>query len=254
MPGIVTSDTSVFGYLLPEHMASILVGMYSQFLQADPSALVVPLHTRSKCLESALHNVRTGLVPGMLVDSALYEDISDLVDSVSRPSFVAGLIDTVYLDTANNRLVGDCIAVRAFNLATDYMDSIQDPTVFFYGGGWETLVGMTALSGIASLMVVHAEPDERLDSIPTGCFVEYADSPPDDLTIFDLVVNPPEGFKPADGQHVLSLTPSMSSVQWNLPTFEAYRLAYAVGKFRGIPDKICTQSAMTYMDSYFKNV
>lgn len=243
---MITSDTSVFGYLMPAGTSTKLVNLYSRFIDADPSATVVPLATRKECLESAVHNVRTGLIQGMLVDKALYSDISSLVDAVTKEAIVSGVIDTIFADPHTGALVGDCVAVKAITAMTSYIETIKDPLVMLYCDCWETRVVMTALSGRVTMMEVVADPSEAMDSIPTGCVVEYTGNEPSDSEPFDLVVNPPEPFEPAENQHKLAFTVDQPPLSGQAVTFEALRLAYSIGKFRSLSEQICLEAAKTY--------
>ena len=237
---MVTADTSVFGYLMPNWSKSRLVNLYSRFIAADPSAMVVPLVARMECLESAIHNVRTGLIQGMLVDSSLYSIVSNLVDALTTEASVSGVIDTIFVAPQKGTVIGDCSAVKAIASLTDSMEVIPDPVVLMYGGDWETRVAMTALSGRDTLMEIAAAQTADLDAIPTGCVVEYAGDEKVTTDQYDLVVNPPDGFSPAPGQSILSVTTG------NPVKFEATRLAYAVGRFRGLSKQICLDTAKNY--------
>lgn len=240
---MVTSSTSVFGYLLPVGEDSRLVNLYSRFIEADPSATIVPLAARRECLESAVHNVRTGLIQGVCVDRSLYSEIACLVDARTNESTVSGVIDTVFADPKTGVLVGDCVAVKAVSEMTGFIEAVMDPVILMYRDCWETRVAMTALSGWATMMEIAAEPSEHLDNIPTGCVVEYCSDNQIDTSPFDLVVNPPDGFKPADWQATLAISGALSK---QVVQFEALRLAYSIGKFRGLAEQICLETANSY--------
>lgn len=235
MASSITSATSVFGYLIPEGFESRTVNLYSQFIEADPSATVVPLKARPECLESAVHNVRTGLVPGMCVDSSLYMGLGSLMDAITKEASVSNVIDTVFADCKTGALVGDCTGVSAFRNMSSFLGTVDEPVVAICGGGWETRVAMTALSGEVTMIQVQAEPDALLDDIPTGCVVEYVPEFPS-FEPFDLVVNPPDGFNPRENQYVIRTS------AW----FECLRLALSVGKFRGLPENISLDTAEQY--------
>lgn len=247
---MVTADTSVFGYLMPDWAPSQLVTLYSAFVSADPSGTVVPLVARRQCLESAVHNVRTGLIHGMFVDRALYHEMPDLVDAVTKEAHVSGVIDTVYADRMTGSLAGDCAAVKAVSALTEHLESIADPLVLIYGGDWWTRVAMTALAGKVTMMEIVARETDELDAIPTGCVVEYAGYDDKFSTEpYDLVVNPPNGFEHVEGQHVLTLS-DVNHVRFAADgrdiRFEAMRAAYSVGLFRGLPEKLCREAAERY--------
>lgn len=247
---MVTADTSVFGYLMPDWAPSQLVTLYSAFVSADPSGIVVPLVARQKCLESAVHNVRTGLIHGLFVDRSLCMVISDLVDAVTKEAQISGVIDTIYTDRKTGSLVGDCAAVKAVSALTEHLESIDDPLVLMYRDDWETRVAMTALSGKVTMMEIVAMESEELDAIPTGCVVEYAGHDDKFSTEpYDLVVNPPVSFVPAEGQHVLHMSDG-NNVRFmaygEAVRFEAMRAAYSVGLFRGLPEKLCREAAERY--------
>jgi len=237
---MVNDSTSVFGYLFPAGECGWRVECYARFLSVDPSAMMVPLAARIECLESAVHNVRTGLVQGICVDPSLYSRMAGLVDAVTREASVAGVIDTVFADGKTGALVGDCSAVKAVTALTGNLDSVEDPVVLFYGNGWETRVAMTALSGRVTLMEIAGGKSGELDAIPTGCVVEYAGDDEVSPWNFDLVVNPHPSYFPPKGQSVLPLTLG------HVIPFEAMRLAYSVGKFRGLPEKLCVEAAGQY--------
>lgn len=246
MSSSITSDTDVFGYLLPDGTGTSRVNLYASMLEADPSAVLVPMNTRLSCLDSALHTVRTGLVRGMLIDPAFYSDASELVDSLTGPAIAAGIVDTVFLDRMTGKMVGDCAAVKAYSSVASGIASVEDPVVLLYGNGWDTRVAMAALSGTVTLMCVAAERDPVLDSIPTGCVVEYCgeDREPDP---FDLVSSPPEGFSGRDGQLVIGIADSRRS----MVAFEAMRLAESVGKIRGLPGGMAGMTAEQYKKILF---
>lgn len=247
---MVNSESSVFGYLMPDWAPSQLVTLYSAFVSADPSGIVVPLVARRQCLESAVHNVRTGLIHGLFVDRSLYRGLSDLVDAVTREAHISGVIDTIYTDRKTGSLVGDCASVKAVSALTEHLESVADPLVLIYGGDWETRVAMTALSGKVTMMEIVARESVELDAIPTGCVVEYAGHDDKFSTEpYDLVVNPPGNFAPADGQGVLHMSDGNSvrfMADGKAVRFEAMRAAYSVGMFRGLPEKLCREAAERY--------
>jgi len=248
---MVNSESSVFGYLMPDFAPSQLVTLYSAFVAADPSGIVVPLVARRQCLESAVHNVRTGLIHGLFVDRSLYRGMPDLVDAVTREAHISGVIDTIYTDRKTGSLVGDCAAVKAVSALTEHLvESIADPLVLMYRDDWETRVAMTALSGKVTMMEIVARETEELDAIPTGCVVEYAGYDDKFSTEpYDLVVNPPGNFAPAAGQHVLHMSDGNNvrfMADGKAVRFEAMRAAYSVGMFRGLPEKLCREAAERY--------
>ena len=247
---MVNSESSVFGYLMPAWAPSQMVTLYSAFVAADPSGIVVPLVARLHCLESAVHNVRTGLIHGMFVDRSLYCEMPDLVDAVTKEAHISGVIDTIYTDRKTGALAGDCAAVKAVSALTEHLESIADPLVLIYGGDWETRAVMTALAGKVTMMEIVSRETEELDAIPTGCVVEYAGYDDKFSTEpYDLVVNPPDGFVPTEGQHVLTLS-DVNHVRFAADgldvRFEAMRAAYSVGMFRGLPEKLCREAAERY--------
>jgi hypothetical protein len=236
---------------MPDFAPSQLVTLYSAFVAADPSGIVVPLVARRQCLESAVHNVRTGLIHGLFVDRALYRGMPDLVDAVTREAHISGVIDTIYTDRKTGSLVGDCAAVKAVSALTEHLvESIADPLVLMYRDDWETRVAMTALSGKVTMMEIVARETEELDAIPTGCVVEYAGYDDKFSTEpYDLVVNPPGNFAPAAGQHVLHMSDGNNvrfMADGKAVRFEAMRAAYSVGMFRGLPEKLCGEAAERY--------
>ena len=237
---MISATTSVFGYLMADGKDGGRVGLYAQFISADPSAVMVPLAARPECLESAVHNVRTGLIQGICVDHSLSGRVSPLVDAVTKEASVAGVIDTVFADPKTGALVGDCAAVKAVSALTRNLDSVTDPLILIYGDGWETRVAMTALSGRVTMMEIAAHGNESLNSIPTGCVVEYAGDEEIVTYPYDLVVNPPPGFSPTSGQRSLPMTAGA------IVPFESMRLAYSVGKFRNLPDQVCEEMAKSY--------
>lgn len=248
---MVNSESSVFGYLMPDWAPSQLVTLYSAFVSADPSGIVVPLVARQRCLESAVHNVRTGLIHGLFVDRSLCMTISDLVDAVTKEAHISGVIDTIYTDRKTGSLVGDCAAVKAVSALTEHLvESIADPLVLMYRDDWETRVAMTALSGKVTMMEIVAPETEELDAIPTGCVVEYAGHDDKFSTEpYDLVVNPPGNFVPAEDQHVLHMSDGNNvrfMADGKAVRFEAMRAAYSVGMFRGLPEKLCREAAERY--------
>lgn len=236
MTSFVNSDTTVFGYLLPEGVRTSRVELYARFLSADPSATIVPLHARETCLESAIHNVRTGLIRGYCVDPAFYMMAEPYVDIISQEATVANVVDTVYADPKTGAIVGDCMAVAAFrSVAYPFLSGVKDPIALMYGSDWETRVGMTALSGMMTLMKIDSPGNFELDSIGTGCVVEYNESGESiDPSPFDILVNPPEDVSTLDTQFSIGMSCGKDT-RIGPAGFEALRLAYTVGKFMGLP-------------------
>lgn len=244
----ISSGTAVFGYLMPAGSETGLVFLYSRYLRDDPSSVVVPLGARQECLESAVHNVRTGLVPGMLVDQAFYTSLFGHVDAVTPAANESGVIDTLYADPVKGVVVGDCAAVQAVRYMTSFLGSFDDPIVLMYGNGWETRVAMTALSGSVTLMHLSCSPDKKLDAINTGCVVEYvSDMDPEP---YDLLVGPPTGLREVGGQSRIWLTPSGGQSAKTSARFEALRLAVSMRMFRGIPATMDVQAADNYEKNY----
>lgn len=235
MTKYISSDTTVFGYLLPEGVRTSRVELYARFLSSDPSATIVPLHARETYLESAIHNVRTGLVRGYCIDPAFYMMVEPYVDVISQEAAVANVVDTVSVDPKTGAVVGDCMGVAAFRSVTSrFLSGVKDPIALLYGSDWEVRIGMTAMSGMMTLMKVNSPGNPELDSIGTGCVVEYNESGEAiDSEPFDILVNPPDRVGTLGHQFSIGMSCGKDT-SIGPAGFEALRLAYTVGKFMGL--------------------
>ena len=222
---MISPDASVLAYLMQDGLRSSDYPVYAGMAEADPSVALVPFKVKPCRLESAVGNLRNGMLSGIMLDSTVAYDVpDDLVDVRTPVSALAGHSDLLYYDGKSRLVVGDLAGARAFQAVAGLLqsDKIEDPIALVYGDYDDKLVAMSALSGQLTFVTVCGRDEPPFNEIDMGCRVEFMGDP--DPRPFDILVNPPKTYTPTGSQIV---------VDTKGPDMTAYRLAETICACRG---------------------
>jgi len=159
----MTPDTIPYGYLFDE---SADPSRFRQISEMMPEGtLLVPLKTRRQFLESAIHNVATGLFEAILVDPSLETLAYDYVGARSLAAEELARVDCI--TSRRGALMGDMIA---YNALCAVLNPRVPPSGELMGGvigtGRDSLVCLYYLMRICSyVQVVGEEITDEMDCI-----------------------------------------------------------------------------------------
>lgn len=196
-------NTPVTAYFIQHDLQSREYPEYAS-LAEDEEISLVPFTVNPAYLESAVHNLRTGLFGRIILDSYMvYRGTDEYVDVKTPAAARSYWYDAMYYDAEKRLVVGDNTYARAFEmLSEDFLARIADPMVLVWTREeYEAVSAMIGLTGKVTFATVRGDERPPMCEIDMGCRVEYVAEP--DPAPFDLVIDPPADYVPPEKQLVI---------------------------------------------------
>ena len=177
---------------------------HAELAERETSFALIPFSVRHAYLESAMHNLRTGLFGAVMLDSYIIPASSDDYVDVKTPIAGRGWwYDFAYYDADKRLVVGDNTYSRAIRLLSeDFLGKIADPIALVWTRDeYVDTSALVAFSARLAFATVRGFERPPMCEIDIGCRVEFVDEP--DQAPFDIVVDPPEDYEPPAKQLVI---------------------------------------------------
>jgi hypothetical protein len=200
---MLSPDTPVTAYFVPQGFQSREYPEYAS-LTEDEKISLVPFTVNPAYIESAVHNLRTGLFGRIILDSYMvYRGTDEYVDVKTPAAALSYWYDAMYYDAEKRLVVGDNTYARAFEmLSEDFLARIADPMVLVWTREeYEAVSAMVGLTGKVTFATVRGDERPPMCEVDMGCRVEYVAEP--DPAPFDLVIDPPADYVPPAKQLVI---------------------------------------------------